>query len=285
MTDAYVQAMIGREQSAHDICALPLAQRLAALLDQDPAALREGDPLPFGWHGILFAPVVPSADLSVDGTASDTTFLATPDDHPRRMAGGRRIHQIRPIRIGSKLQRRSIITSVAAKSGRSGSMIVATVRHEIGEAGTVSLVEEIDTIFLQPVDSRASPRASKEKKPVQRIVMRTADRTFGSVDLFRFSSVVFNAHRIHYDLRYAKDVEGYPELVVNGSVSAVFLCEFCRQTTGWSLKKIRTRNLAPLFANTPVRLCLGAVDGELLLWVENEDGASAVEIDILEHRE
>lgn len=281
-----VHTLIGREQLAHDMCALPLAQRLAALLNQDPDTLREGDSLPFGWHGMLFAPIVRGDRLSADGTASDGTFLSTPDGFPRRMAGGRRIEQILPISIGSRLQRRSIITSVEPKSGRSGPMIVATVRHEIGDAGAVALVEEIDTIFLEAVlrDERKEARKKEEvSRPAERKKAREEKHVFGNIELFRFSSVVFNSHRIHYDLQYARNVEGYSELVVNGSLSTLFLCEFARKAMGWNLKKVRTRNLAPLFANSSIVLCAGYAKERPALWVENEHGSPSVEIDVLEY--
>ena len=32
------------------------------------------------------------------------------------------------------------------------------------------------------------------------------------VQLFRFSAITFNPHRIHYDRTYAMEVEGYPDL-------------------------------------------------------------------------
>ena len=38
--------------------------------------------------------------------------------------------------------------------------------------------------------------------------------------LFRYSALTFNGHRIHYDLAYAREVEGYPGLVVHGPLIA-----------------------------------------------------------------
>lgn len=37
-----------------------------------------------------------------------------------------------------------------------------------------------------------------------------------AVDLFLYNAVLWNAHRIHYDERYATEVEGYPGLVIQG---------------------------------------------------------------------
>ena len=43
--------------------------------------------------------------------------------------------------------------------------------------------------------------------------------------LFRFSALTFNAHRIHYDRDYARDVEFYPGLVVQGPYIATLLMD------------------------------------------------------------
>jgi hydroxyacyl-ACP dehydratase HTD2-like protein with hotdog domain len=41
------------------------------------------------------------------------------------------------------------------------------------------------------------------------------------VQLFRFSALTFNGHRIHYDQPYVTAVEGYPGLVVHGPLIAL----------------------------------------------------------------
>lgn len=46
--------------------------------------------------------------------------------------------------------------------------------------------------------------------------------------LFRFSALTYNAHRIHYDADYARDVEGFPGLVVHGPLLAVHATEAVR---------------------------------------------------------
>jgi 3-methylfumaryl-CoA hydratase len=46
---------------------------------------------------------------------------------------------------------------------------------------------------------------------------------FSVVDLFRYSAMTFNGHRIHYDAPYAKAVEGYAGLVVHGPLQATLL--------------------------------------------------------------
>jgi len=46
-----------------------------------------------------------------------------------------------------------------------------------------------------------------------------------TVDLFLYDAVLWNAHRIHYDERYATEVEGYPGLVVPGPLLGDWLTQ------------------------------------------------------------
>jgi 3-methylfumaryl-CoA hydratase len=43
--------------------------------------------------------------------------------------------------------------------------------------------------------------------------------------LFRFSALTFNAHRIHYDVDYCRNEEGYGGPVVHGPVQALLMAQ------------------------------------------------------------
>ncbi len=69
------------------------------------------------------------------------------------------------------------------------------------------------------------------------------------VALFRFSAVTWNAHRIHYDLPYAKS-EGYPGVLVQGMLHGAY---FVQLVTHWMgkhsvLEEIGWQNRRPAFA-------------------------------------
>ena len=46
-----------------------------------------------------------------------------------------------------------------------------------------------------------------------------------NVQLFFYNAVLWNAHRIHYDLPYATEVEGYSGLVVAGPLMGDWLTQ------------------------------------------------------------
>ena len=73
--------------------------------------------------------------------------------------------------------------------------------------------------------------------------------------LFRYSAITDNPHRIHYDHAYATGTEGYPALVVNGSIPAMFLLEQFRDASGHEPSTFSSRNMAPMFCGQPLQLC------------------------------
>jgi len=46
-----------------------------------------------------------------------------------------------------------------------------------------------------------------------------------NVSLFLYNAAVWNAHRIHYDELYTKNVEGHPEIVIDGPLQGDWLVQ------------------------------------------------------------
>ncbi|TMR06616.1 acyl dehydratase [Actinomadura soli] len=59
-----------------------------------------------------------------------------------------------------------------------------------------------------------------------------------ATQLFRFSAATWNAHRIHYDARYAAS-EGYPDVLVQSHLHGCFLL---RTALGWAGPAARLRS-------------------------------------------
>ena len=95
--------------------------------------------------------------------------------------------------------------------------------------------------------------------------------------LFRYSAITDNPHRIHFDQPYATGVEGYPALVVNGSLPAMFLLDMFRAAAGREIHTFDSRNAAPLSCGRPLRLCIFKADDGWRLWAEDDQGRAAFE--------
>jgi 3-methylfumaryl-CoA hydratase len=96
------------------------------------------------------------------------------------------------------------------------------------------------------------------------------------VQLFRFSALTFNAHRIHYDRPYATGVEGYPGLVVHGPYLATLLMDhFLRAHPSSRVTGFEFRARSPVFDSSPFELSLARREDGADLWVSDHQGQVA----------
>jgi 3-methylfumaryl-CoA hydratase len=91
------------------------------------------------------------------------------------------------------------------------------------------------------------------------------------VKLFRFSCVTGNAHRIHYDVPYTREVEGYADLVVHGPLLALLMLELPRRA-GLRVTEFRWRATAPTLVGEQVH-ALGWQQGSVLQLQAGAGGA------------
>ena len=119
---------------------------LHGLLDGQGPPPSDGEALPLLWHWMAFLPLVAQRDLGVDGHPKLGGFLP-PLEGTRRMFAGARFKLHRAIHVGEVLDRRSVVTSVQKKSGRSGELTFVEVTHEISIAGHLALTEVQDIVY------------------------------------------------------------------------------------------------------------------------------------------
>jgi 3-methylfumaryl-CoA hydratase len=96
-----------------------------------------------------------------------------------------------------------------------------------------------------------------------------------AVLLFRFSALTFNAHRIHYDVEYARSEEHYPGLVVHGPLQAFLLIALLREAApDTALRRFEFRGQAPAFVDRALQLEAWEEGG---IWrLQTRDAAGAV---------
>jgi 3-methylfumaryl-CoA hydratase len=91
-----------------------------------------------------------------------------------------------------------------------------TIEHLLSAGGSKVLLKERQDIVYRGWDA-GGPNRSERPQAASRYVKALVP---SSALLFRYSALTFNAHRIHYDHRYATSVEGYSGLVVHGPLQA-----------------------------------------------------------------
>ncbi|WP_120718138.1 FAS1-like dehydratase domain-containing protein [Tsuneonella amylolytica] len=269
-------AWIGREEMANDRVDAGLVARWCAALDR---AAPQGGFAPQGIHWCLGLPRAATADLGADGhprrDGSPASFLP-PVALPRRMWAGSSVEFRRPLRIGEEVERRSVVKSITPKSGSAGELCFVEVAHETsGEDGPA--IAEVQTLVYREAPPPGSPPAPPPAGAGRFDAGGwSAVRTLvpDAPLLFRYSALTFNSHRIHYDLPYAREEEGYRGLVVHGPLTATLLLDLARRELGEQpLARFAFRGLSPAVHGEPLHLALRTGDGgELELGAFAGDG-------------
>jgi 3-methylfumaryl-CoA hydratase len=170
------------------------------------------------------------------------------------MFAGSRISFAGAALINHPIVRRSQVVSEVEKAGRSGPLLFVTIEHLI-ESGDQEVIREIQDIVYRPSSSITGKLSEELPKDIGPEWTWGIDVKTDPTLLFRFSALTYNAHRIHYDGGYARDVEGYPGLVVQGPLQAIGLAELCRRFASEdSMSSFRFRALRPMFEGSRLRL-------------------------------
>lgn len=261
---------IGREQVIADTVDLATMSRLEATLDRSPT-LAAGEPLPALWHFASFIETAPMSGLGRDGHPERGGFLP-PVALPRRMWAGGRLTFDAPIPVGADAIKTSRIDDVVIKEGSTGTLCFVSVHHTISLGATVCIREEQDIVYREDPAPDA-PKPTAKPAPADADVSETI--TPSAVQLFRYSALTFNGHRIHYDREYATGVEGYDGLVVHGPLTATLLADLAVRTGG-TLATFGFRGMSPLLDTGSFTINAARTDDGLDLWAANADGGLAM---------
>jgi 3-methylfumaryl-CoA hydratase len=266
---------IGERETDIDYVTIPSVHRLAATLDRDDPMPKNGDPLPPGWHVLLFPRVVRQSQVGHDGHPTRGDFLP-PVPLPRRMNAGRRTWIHDPLRVGDEVKKEASIKDVTIKQGRTGQMVFVTVKTDMLSPRGLAITEEMDVVYREEPAPNA-PKAAPKTPPANAVWTKVFNPD--PVVLFRYSALTFNGHRIHYDYPYVTQKEGYPGLVQNGGLTNLLLFELARAHAKTPVKYLSARNLRPMFADQPFTLCgAPSADGRSAqLWTVDATGAQATE--------
>lgn len=226
------------------------------------ASIGAGDPLPPFFHGAYFWDARPADALGRDGHPKVGGLI--PDlGLPRRMWAGGQLQFHAPLLAGIPAEQRSRVDSVARKEGRSGPLGFVTLIHELWQSETRCVTEQQDLVYREDPEPDAPlpvpPEARRDEDYAE-------EHGFTSTRLFRYSALTFNGHRIHYDLDYARDVEGYGGLVTHGPLLAQLLMLMAERRA--PLRSFQFRATSPLLHFEIATLCRKGRE----MWVRAPDG-------------
>jgi 3-methylfumaryl-CoA hydratase len=246
------QAYVGRTETRRQVLDAESLRRFAAAVGADLDVERRAPPLA---HWAFFLESADSDALGEDGHPRRGMGLMPPVRLPHRMFASSSMRFAQPLMLHHQAELKLTVASVKHRRGKSGDLVLIEVDRVLHQEGRECLAER-QTIIYRGAQGRIAPISCGKDLATPEEELWTP----GAVDLFRFSAATFNSHRIHYDLPYARDVEGYPDLVVQGPLTAAKLFGFAagRRPPDLPIRAFECRALAPLFAGLPVRLAAAA---------------------------
>jgi 3-methylfumaryl-CoA hydratase len=260
-------------------CSVAAVRRVAAMLDLDPDAVCVGDALPRGWQFVLLGADTRRSSLRADGFPG--LGVPMPDlGLPRLMLGGRLVEFRADIPIGASVLRTSAVQSVRHKTTAAGPMAVVTLSHElrIDEQTEPALIETQTYLLMSP--GKAAPDEAPGQVAAPPATARVASLVPDETLLFHYSALGFNSHKIHLDRAHAREVEGFPDLVVNGGLATLLLTEFLRRDLGVRPAALKVRHVAPLFCNRPMTLAADQVGARWNLKAFDDRHRLAVDMEV-----
>lgn len=158
--------------------------------------------------------------------------------------------------------------------------------------GEWSAIERRNLVFMREAAAPKSPSssASDATKPKPNKILQpptthpdfTHSFTPDPRLLFRYSALTWNAHAIHLDSQFVRDVEGHRGLLVHGPLSFTLLVTNLRrflamQEAAEEVEFVEYRNLAPLYAGEVMKVAgRRKEEGKWEVWAEGPDGGVAV---------
>jgi 3-methylfumaryl-CoA hydratase len=259
------RAFVGRSETRRQVLDPESLRRYAVAVGSTPEVEKLPPPLA---HWAWFLEATANDRLGPDGHPLRGQGILPPVRLERRMFAAATVSFSAPLELGAQAELTLTLAEVRHRSGRTGDLVFVEVDRVLTQDGAERLRER-QTIVYRAAGERVAPvEPVADPGPPNALVW-----TPGSVELFRFSAATFNSHRIHYDLPYAQDVEGYPGLVVHGPLTAARLFGFATSRMG-PIARFSFRAQAPLFAGQPILLAPG--EGAVEVRAIRCDGAVAM---------
>ena len=174
---------------------------------------------------------------------------------------------------GKEITKKSTIEKISEKSGNTGPLCIITILHELFDEKVLCIKERQNLIFRE--DPTPNARQGLAPEPPQNAVI-SRQVTPDPVTMFRYSALTFNGHRIHYDVDYARDIEGYDGLVFHAPLTATLLLALAQEIAGKAISNFTYRATAPLFGHQSFSIHAKEENNKIIVWAQTPKGEQAM---------
>ena len=174
--------------------------------------------IPYGIHWIFFNENYLKRELGDDGHPKRGNFFPLLKGYKRMFAGADIVFK-NDFRLNKKIKKISILDSITKKKSDESNLYFCKVKN-IYYCNKEEILQELQNIVFLKKNHKL-----KNKKQIKNIIpnykfIKSKTFSFDTVDLFRYSSLTSNNHKIHYDLDYTRKIEGHFNLLVHGPLIA-----------------------------------------------------------------
>ncbi|KAH7243450.1 uncharacterized protein BKA55DRAFT_692615 [Fusarium redolens] len=243
--------------------------------------------LPQGHHLVYFPIQLPPSRLIPDG--ADPDHSPGPPYTRRVWAGGEVIFRGDEMKLDARPAIcKEKIEDVTLRGKEGEEKVFVDVWRKYGTGHKIEGRQDWDVeerrtlVFMRDEEGSASSpsRLLKYPQPPSYSISLTPS----PIHLFHFSALSFNAHSIHFDPQFAREVDGHRALLVHGPFTLALMLRVLNDQigAGASVHKFTYRNYAPLYVNERMSINIRKVskddgaEGRWDVWIEGPEGGMAV---------
>ncbi len=263
------QHFVGRTRQIGDRIGPLALRRMAALMGWPEPIPPERMPLPPLWHWLLGAPPITSADTGEDGHERLGLFLPDFPESVRMWASGD-VTFHGDLAAGDEVTVHTTIAAITPKHGRSGALWFVELTHEHLTAGCLAISER-QTLVYRPLNRDSVPTRAQPEPAHEGALL--AQYRINDTQMFRYSALTYNSHRIHLDRDYCQAYEGDRRLVVHGPLLATILARSAAEFLGRPLRGFAFRAHYPVREDEAISVYAAHLaDGGCQIWVADKAG-------------
>ncbi|SCU91437.1 LAME_0E12508g1_1 [Lachancea meyersii CBS 8951] len=126
-------------------------------------------------------------------------------------------------------------------------------RQVLDAESNLPVVNELRTlVYTQNLPSTPSAQVGWETPDFDEPNIHSTQLTFEDCDIFRYSALTYNSHRVHWDRAYCRNIEGYKDVIVQGPYMVHAILKYMQFGLGLSVSDIKYKNTHNLYPGQKV---------------------------------
>ena len=206
---------------------------------------------PYGAHWIFFNENFNKKDLGLDGHPKRGKNIPLLKGYKRMFAGASLVFK-KKIYFEDKIKKITEIKPLVKKKSDNVNIYFLNLVNTFFRDNLEVLKESQKIVFVK--NNHVSNKGKKKSHNINFKLLHKKKIKFNNIDLFRYSALTYNSHRIHYDLDYTTNVEGHKNLLVHGPLTATYVINEINSFIKKDISRYSFSLLKPIYVNEKITL-------------------------------